>query len=63
MTEMPRAGERHRHAVFVRRRDDFRVAHGTTRLDRRGRACFRRSNQTVRERKKSIAANYAAGER
>ena len=63
MPEVPRAGEGHGHVPFVRRRNDFRVAYRTARLNRRRCARFRRRNQAVREREKSIAANHAAFQR
>ena len=44
---------------LVCRGDDFRVAHRPTRLNGRRRARFRRGNQTVRERKKRVAADDA----
>ena len=40
--EMADTGEDHSHAETVRCRDDFRIAHRPSRLDRRGRASFRR---------------------
>ena len=63
MAEMPRARERHRHAAFIRRRDDFRVLDRPARLDRRRRARVRRRQQPVGKRKKCITANHAARQR
>ena len=63
MPEMPRASEGHGQIPFIRRRDDFCVAHRTSRLNRSRRTRFRRRNQTIRKWEKRVAANHTALQR
>ena len=44
VSEMPDAGEDHRHFAFVGGSDHFLVADGTARLNRASRACIRRGD-------------------
>src|SRR5712664_113198 len=58
--EMSDIRKGHRHLPLVGRGDHFGIAHRTTRLNGCDSSRFRRRYQTIRKRKKSITANYAA---
>src|SRR5439155_16830106 len=63
MLKMAHSGEDHGQPAFVRGGNDFRVAHRAARLNRRGRARFRRGDQSVGKREKRVAANDTPLER
>ena len=63
MAEMPHAGEHHRHAVFIRRRDHFCIAHAAAGLDHGGDAGCGSLIDAITERKESIRRQHGSVER
>ena len=56
--EVPHAGEHHRHAQAVRRRDHLLIAHRAAGLDERCRAVLRRFLHAVREREERVRRDH-----
>src|SRR5687767_6403212 len=63
VAKMPCAGEDHGDVSFVGGSNDFRIFHGTARLNGSGRASFRGGDQTIGKREERVTAHDAALQR